>query len=296
MGDARESPIPLGEAGRDSGPGPERGPGALRVIGRVARLFGAAYLAVAVFAYVFQRRLLYFPSPGPVPLPEGPRYRGIEEFHVRAADGTRLVGWYWPGERPIDILIFHGNAGHRGHRLEWLEGLRSLGCGLAILDYRGYGGSEGSPTERGLYLDAEAALSWLEERGERKREIVYFGESLGTAVAVELARRRPPAALILQSGFSSAADVGQRAYPFLPVRALMKDRFDSASKIGEVSAPILCIHGARDSIAPIRFARKLYEAAREPKEWFEVAAADHNDIPWVAGEEYLARIAAFLRK
>ncbi len=279
------------EVGREGPPQARRS--FLGPLWRLARALGAGYVALAALAYVFQRRLQYLPSRGPVPLPSGPRWEGLEEFRVQTADGLWILGWYWPGG-DVDLLIFHGNAGHRGHRLEWLEELHSLGFGLCMIDYRGYGGSEGSPTERGLYLDAEAALSWLRGRGAKK--IVYMGESLGTAVAVELARRHPPSALILESGFSSARDVGQRAYPFLPVRALLKDGYDSIEKIGEVTAPILCIHGTRDSIAPMELARKLYESAPGPKEWYEVAGAGHNDLPWVGGRRYFETIRDFVRR
>jgi fermentation-respiration switch protein FrsA (DUF1100 family) len=258
-----------------------------------------AYVAVAALAYVFQRRLLYFPDSSAVPLPSGREYAGLEEFSVTAADGTRLEGWYWPASSSdptpdVDLLIFHGNGGHRGHRLEWMEMLRPLGCGICIVDYRGYGGSEGSPTEEGLYADAEAALAWLQARGPGK--LVYFGESLGTGVAVELARRHPPTAMILQSGFSSAVEVGQAAFPFLPVKLFLRDRYDNLSKLPEVQAPVLVIHGDRDRVVPLRFGRRLFEATLEPKEWLEIPGADHNDLPWVATRDYLARLKDFLAR
>ena len=170
--------------------------------------------------------------------------------------------------------------------------LRKTGAGVFIVDYRGYGGSEGSPTEDGLYLDAEASIQWLEERGAGP--LVYFGESLGVGVAVELAQRRPPAGLILQSGFTSAVDVARSIYWFLPVSLLMKDRYESSAKIAGARAPILCIHGAKDRIIPIRFGRRLFEAAAEPKEWFEVPEAGHNDLPYIGTLDYLERIERFL--
>lgn len=285
MSDPPSSPSP---AERKPAPGP------FRAVWRIVRTVGLAYLAVLVVVYFFQRRLQYFPSPGPVALPSGAMYEGLEEFTATASDGVRLRGWYWPGTRPIVLLIFNGNGGHRGHRLDWMADLRSLGVGVCAVDYRGYGGSQGVPTEEGLYRDAEAALDWLEGRGLEK--VVYLGESLGSAVAVELARRRPPAALIVQSGFSSAVDVGQKAYPFLPVRLLMKDRYESAAKIAQVRAPSLFIHGTKDSIVPIRFGRALHDAATGVKEWYEVPNADHNDLPWVGGRAYLERIRRFLQE
>lgn len=265
-------------------------PGALAW--RVLRSALAIYVLVTLLVYLFQRRLQYFPDGSPVSLSVGARRSGIEDVVLTSRDGVKLCAWYWPGTRPVDILILHGNGGHRGDRRDWLQELRSLGCGLFILDYRGYGGSGGSPSEEGFYLDAEAAREWLDSRA--KGQLVYLGESIGCGVAVELARRRPPAALILQAGFSSAVDVARRAYPYFPVSLLMKDRFESARKIPEVKCPVLCIHGDADTIVPMPLGRALFEAARDPKEWFEVPGAGHNDLPWVNLEAYKARIEAFI--
>lgn len=254
----------------------------------------AIYLILASVAYVFQRKLQYFPGGGEARIPPAAAYQGIEDVTVTASDGVRLKAWYWPGSRPVEVLIFHGNAGHRGHRLEWMEALHSLGLGVCVLDYRGYDGSEGSPSEEGFYRDAEAIQDWL--RSRTPHAVVYVGESLGSGVAVELARSRPPAALIIQSGFSSAVDVAQRAYPFLPVRLLMKDRFDNLAKIGAIKVPLLVIHGEADTIVPLDSARALLDAAAGPKEWFGIPGADHNDPPWAADAEYGSRIEGFLRK
>jgi len=278
---------------------PEAGAGkgkrsALALVWRVLRSALAIYVLVTLLVYLFQRKLQYFPDGSLVPVPAGARYRGIEEVVLTAQDGVRLCSWYWPGTRPVDILILHGNGGHRGDRLDWLYELRSLGCGFFIVDYRGYGGSGGSPSEEGFYRDAEAARAWLAARAKGK--VLYFGESIGSGVAVELARRHPPAALIIQSGFSSAVDVARRAYPYFPVNLLMKDRFESAKKMPEVKCPVLCIHGDKDTIVPMRLGRALFDAASEPKEWFEVPGADHNDLPWIDTEAYKARIDAFIRK
>jgi len=260
---------------------------------RLLRNVAVLYLVFAGLLYLFQRKLQYFPDPTSVPLPRGPRYHRIEAVSLATTDGLRLFAWHWPGSFTATLVIFHGNAGHRGHRLDWIEDLHSLGYGVFILDYRGYGGSEGSPTEEGLYRDGEAALGWLGRQGIR--DLVYFGESLGCGVAVELAKRQPPRALILQSGFSSAVDVARKAYPYLPVRLLMKDRFESKEKMAKILCPVLFIHGERDSIIPLKLGRALYEAANEPKTWFPIAGADHNDLPWVGGKTYLDGIQEFLR-
>jgi hypothetical protein len=266
-------------------------------LGLLWRIFKTAtviYLIVVLLVYFFQRKLQYFPEPGKVPLPRGEEFTSLESFEVTTSDNVRLQGWYWPGTRPVTLLVFHGNAGHRGYRLEWLKDLHGLGLGISIIDYRGYGGSEGSPTETGLYLDAEAALKWLEARGAGK--IVYLGESLGCAVAVEMALRHPPQAMVLQSGFLSAADIAKSVYPFLPVGLLMKDRYDHSGKAGEVACAVLVLHGSADSLIPCRQGRALFEALPEPKEWLAIQGGGHNDLPWVGGKEYLERIDAFVRR
>ena len=260
---------------------------------RLIRDLTVLYLALAGLVYLVQRKLQYFPDPASVPLPDNPKYRGIETVNLTTTDGLRLFAWYWPGRLTVTLVIFHGNAGHRGHRLDWIEDLHGLGYGIFSLDYRGYGGSEGSPTEEGFYRDGEAALRWLGQQGIR--DLVYFGESLGCGVAVEMAKRQPPRVLILQSGFSSALDVARKAYPYLPVRLLMKDRFDSKQKMAKILCPVLFIHGGRDSIIPLKLGRALYEAANEPKTWFPIPEADHNDLPWVGGKTYLDAIQGFLQ-
>lgn len=260
---------------------------------RFARLVALCYVALCLFLYLFQRRLQYFPVTSNPSVPPGAS--GLEEFTTTAEDGVEIKGWYWPGPKPLTLVIFHGNGGHRGHRLEWMRMLRErLQVSLCMPDYRGYGGSGGSPSEEGLYRDAEATLAWLGDRGASR--FIYMGESLGTGVAVELARRQPPCALILQSGFSSCAAVAQQAYPFAPVGLLMKDRYDSGAKIGEIDRPLLMIHGEVDRIIPMKHGRSLFEAAREPKEWLTVPGAGHNDLPWAAGPEYLERIEAFVKR
>ncbi len=280
------------EKNAGSGTGSKGRKSALRsAVWRVVRFVLIAYVAVILFVYFFQRRLQYFPDTANPSLPPGAS--DLEEFTTTTDDGVEIKGWYWPGTNPLTLVIFHGNGGHRGHRLEWMRMLRDrLGVGLCMPDYRGYGGSGGSPTEDGLYRDAEATLSWLRDRGASS--FIYLGESLGTGVAVELARRQPPRALILQSGFSSCVAVAQNAYPFAPVGLLMKDRYDSATKIGEISCPVLMIHGDADRTIPMRFGRALFDAAREPKEWLTIAGAHHNDRFWIQEPKYLGTIEALV--
>jgi fermentation-respiration switch protein FrsA (DUF1100 family) len=169
-----------------------------------------------------------------------------------------------------------------------------LGWGVFLVDYRGYGGSGGSPTEQGLYLDGEAAADYLRGRGLQK--LVYFGESLGCGVAVETAVRRPPAGLICQAGAASLVAVGKRAYPWLPVGLVMKDRYESAARVPEARCPVLCIHGTDDTTIPIEMGRALFEAAKEPKEWYAVDGGGHSDLADVGGAVYYERLHEFLEK
>jgi hypothetical protein len=266
------------------------------VVRRAVRSGACIYVLVCAASCALQRKLQYFPDAAPVPLPADLAQAGMAEVELEAADGTRLWGWDWPGTRAATLIIFHGNAGHRGDRREWVNGLHErLSVGIFILDYRGYGGSGGSPSEEGLYLDAEAAISWVAQRRPQDR-LVYLGESLGSGVAVELALRRPPAALIVQGGFSAAVDVAARVYRFLPVRLLMKDRFDSARKIGGLRCPLLQVHGDQDEVIPLDLGRALFDAAPEPKEWVPVPGAGHNDLVWAGGRRYFEALGGFLRR
>ncbi|MFN8007888.1 MAG: alpha/beta hydrolase [Terriglobia bacterium] len=254
----------------------------------------AAYFFLLVILYFYQRRLQYFPDSSEVPALAGHEFQDIQNIELKAPDGVRLLGWYWPGTLPVTLVMFHGNGGHRGHRIDWLTGFHRLGYGLFILDYRGYGGSDGSPTEQGLYADAETAIRWLQKNSQDR--LTYFGESLGCAVAIEMACRFPPATLILQAGFASADEIARQAYPYLPVGWLLKDRYDSRGKMRQLHCPVLMIHGNQDSIISMQFGRRLFDLAQEPKEWLLISGGDHNDLPWVGGQVYWNSIDAFQRR
>jgi uncharacterized protein len=252
-----------------------------------------AYLGFVLLIYLVQRRLQYFPDASPVARPLGEDLKTLEEVSLQTADGVRLSAWYWPGAQPDNILMFHGNGGHRGDRLDWARGFHDLGYGVFLLDYRGYGGSHGSPTEAGFSHDARAALAWLRQKAGR---VIYLGESLGSGPAVELALHQTPAALILHAPFTSAVDVGKAAYPFLPVRLLLKDRYENDRKIAKVASPVLIIHGERDSVIPFRLGRKLFDLAVSPKVWLAIPNADHNDLAFAGGKLYWDTIESFLEK
>lgn len=240
-----------------------------------------------------QRRLIYFPSPGPVPsaamvLPNG------RDVVLDTEDGIRLQAWHFPvdGEAPA-VLVCSGNGGDRSMRAALAVALNRMGLSVLLFDYRGYGGNPGRPTEDGLAADARAAQAWLAAQAGVK-EIVYFGESLGAAVAVGLAVQRPPAAMVLRSPFTSLADVAATHYPWLPARRLLLDRYPSIERIASVSVPLLVIAGDRDDIVPESLSRRLYDAAREPKRYLVVTGAGHNDPELLDGPRMLDEIGTFL--
>ena len=258
---------------------------------RIALLLLGGWLALCGVMYLFQRRLQYFPDADPVP---SPRRSGLEEITLTTSDDLKIKAWYWPGKRDATLLVLHGNAGHRGHRLDWVSGFHSRGWGIFLLDYRGYGGSEGSPTEEGLALDADAAADFLKARGVK--QVVYYGRSLGAGVALSLAARRLPVALIIESGAVSFVEVAQQAYPFLPVGWLMKDRFDNRPLLDKITCPGLFIHGSDDRIVPTPLGKRLYEAYGAEKELYIIEGAGHNDTSMIGGKEYYDRIDAWLVK
>lgn len=262
--------------------------GGLRGTVRILALLAGAYLVVVALVWLFQRKIQYFPAPEAPPLPDG-----AEDVRLEAADGTALRAWHWPGA--FTVLVLHGNAGHRGHRLHIAQGLVAKGYGAFLLDYRGYGGSLGSPTEEGLLQDAEAAVRWLRARGTGK--LAYYGESLGCGVAAALAAREPPAAIVFQSGADSLVEVGRKVYPWLPIGLLMRDRYDAAAAISAVRCPVLSVHGDSDDLIPWERGRALFDAAPGPKEWWLVEGAGHNDVIDVAGSvAFFERIDAFLSR
>lgn len=242
-----------------------------------------------------QRRMIFFPTSA---LEYTPADLGIpyEDVRIRTADGVTIHGWIVQCVGcEVTLLFFHGNGGNIGDRVENVRRLHELGLRVFILDYRGYGLSEGSPSEQGLYEDAQAAYTYLVSRDDINPDrIAMFGRSLGGAVAVDLASRVPCWRLILESTFTSAADMAGQLLPFLPLGRLITERFDSLSKIGNVRAPLLQFHGTQDEVVPYRLGQKLHESARQPKEFVPIPGATHNDTYLVGGRAYFEKIRSFL--
>lgn len=243
-----------------------------------------------------ERVFIFFPSRGlhATPAQWGLRY---EDADLRASDGVRLHGWFVPAPGGGPTLLWaHGNAGTIADRLPIIQLLHErLQIPLLIFDYRGYGRSEGRPSEEGTYRDADAALAYLRGRPDVDgRRILYYGESLGAAVVLDLATRERPAGLILEAPFTSIRDMARTHYPFLPVWNLLRTKYDSLGKIDRVQVPLLHLHGDRDRIVPIAQGRRLFEAANSPKEFVMIAGADHNDAWTVGRETILQAWARFL--
>jgi fermentation-respiration switch protein FrsA (DUF1100 family) len=233
------------------------------------------YVGLVALMYFAQRALMYFPdrtrtTPAAAGFPEA------EEVVLDTADGERVIIWHVAahGDRPV-VLYFQGNGGALQHRVDRFRSLTADGQGLIALSYRGYGGSTGSPSETGILADAAAAYAFATSRYAAD-QIIVWGESLGTGVAIALTSERPVGRIILESPFSAAVDVAAAAYPFVPVRWLMKDQFRSDLRIAKVTAPILIMHGERDDVVPIAFGERLYNLAKSPKRFVRLAGGHSN--------------------
>ena len=254
-------------------------------------------LAIALVAWGcrdgVERALIYFPirELAGTPASLGLAY---QDAWFEAEDGVRLHGWLIPGARPTTLLWCHGNAGNISHRLDNIQEIHHrLGIGVFIFDYRGYGRSDGSPTEAGLYRDTRAARETLVRNlGVPAQQIVYFGRSLGAAVALELALAHPPPGLILESPFLSVPVMANRTIPGSGF--LFKTRFDSLAMIDRSRTPLLILHGDADEVVPYEHGRRLWEAASEPKAFYTIAGARHNDTYLAGGNEYWEAWRKFL--
>ena len=241
--------------------------------------------------------LIFYPSR----YPEGnwhPPGLPFEDAWFQAADGTQLHGWYVPGKDPHGVVLFcHGNAGNITHREEILHRLRDVaGVTVFIFDYRGYGRSQGKPSGKGVLEDARAARAWLARReAVAEDRLILMGESLGGVVAVDLAAEKGARGLILESTFTSLADVGAYHFPWFPVRLLVRTRLDALAKIKNYHGPLIQSHGDADTIVPYKLGRRLFDAANEPKQWITFPGGDHNDLRSRSYYEKLGQFVAGLK-
>jgi fermentation-respiration switch protein FrsA (DUF1100 family) len=272
----------------------------LRILAHVA----IVWLALFLMFQWFEGKLTYHP---PRRLVETPSDRGVafEDVFMETEDGLSVHGWWIPApaidaddseERaaPPTVLEFHGNAENISYGMDQHVAFHGLGWNQLIVDYRGYGRSEGRPSEEGLYRDGDAAYAHVRARGVPPERIVLYGRSLGGAVAVHVAHRHPAAALVTEGLFTDTHRVGRDILPFIPVRLFIKKRFDSLSRVSGLRIPKLFMHAAYDEVIPVRHAERLFEAAAPPKELFWIPGAGHNDAFYVATEEYLAAVKRFV--
>lgn len=253
----------------------------------------AVVLLLFFFIRLLEQKSLYFPFRD-IEVTPGDMGLAYEEIFLETRDSVRISGWYVPS--PVaraTVLFCHGNGGNISHRLEKIKILHDMNVNILIFDYRGYGTSEGRPSEKGLYRDGEAAYAWLvNEKNVPPREIIGYGESLGAAVVIDLAAKHELGGLIIEGGFTSVRDMARHYLPFIPV-FVYRSSFDSQAKIGSITSPKLHLHSPQDEIVPFKLGKKLYELAPEPKEFVELRGG-HNDAFLVSRDVFAAGIDAFI--
>ncbi len=254
----------------------------------------AAYLGWAIVLFLMQPRLLYRPVKDIAYTPAQLDIE-FEEVFIETVDGVRLHGWYVPaGESEFTVLFCHGNGGNISHRLDSLSFFQQIGLSCLVFDYRGYGKSGGKPSEKGTYLDAQAAYEWLREtRKTPPDRIIIFGRSLGGSIAAHLADHAACCALVLESAFTSYTDMGRRFYPYMPVRWFARFRYSTARHVANVTCPVMVIHSRTDEIVPYEFGIDVFNAANEPRRFVEISGG-HNDGFLVSGEIYRAAWAELI--
>ena len=266
--------------------------------GRRAVLLAIGLLGVLFVVGCAANRMVFQPSTVMEGSP-GDLERPYEDVFFKASDGTRLNGWFYPANTNVTglvVLVCHGNAGNLSHRLSLIDILRKAGASVFAFDYRGFGRSEGKPSEKGVYLDADAAFEWLRSRGFCQTNIIALGESLGGGVVCELSTRKQLAGLILQSTFTSVPDVAAEMISWLPVRLLLTTRFNNHDKLKRINIPVLVLHGRKDTIIPFRHAEKNFAVIPTRSKYFAELDGDHNDASTVSAKKYEWAVTEFLTK
>ena len=264
---------------------------------QTAGLILLVLLIYGLFLVGCEHKIVYHPHKYPAGFWE-PEALGIsvEDIYFQSEDGVKLHGWFVPAEKPVATLLwFHGNAGNLSHRLDNIKKLLPLGLNVFIFDYRGYGRSEGEPGEPGIYLDSRAAYSTLVATKKIDPKTLFlFGRSLGGVCAAEVAVDHPAAGLILESTFTSAKDMAKNLFPFLPIGSVIRSELNTIEKVPGIKIPKLFLHGTRDEIVPYMLGKKLYAAAADPKEFYDIEGAGHNDTYIVGGQPYFQRLGQFV--
>tara|TARA_B100000963_G_scaffold359205_1_gene385824 strand:+ start:940 stop:1740 length:801 start_codon:yes stop_codon:yes gene_type:complete len=234
-----------------------------------------AYLVVLIFIYFYQRNLLYHPSENNYQNDEA--QFDFEEVNVEVEGEIKLKSWLINKDftKLKTLLMFHGNAGDLSNRIYKLNELNKLNINILLISWRGFSGNKGSPTEQNLYKDAEAAIKWLNKKKVDNNKIILYGESLGTGVAVEMAKKNNFNSIILESPFTSIENSAKIYYPYLPVKLLLKDKYDSISKIKMINSPVLIMHGEKDDVVPFSMGKELFEKANNPKHSYFTSSDDH---------------------
>jgi len=254
--------------------------------------FVLIYFFILISTYIFQRNLLYHPSEN--------NYFGdqllvsVKKIKITTKDNIELLSWYH-NKNTNDyktILFLHGNAGSLENRIHKINHFKDMNVNFLLLSWRGFSGNKGKPTESGLYEDARSAVRWLKSNGITEKNIIIYGESLGTGVATEIAQNKNFAGIILESPFTSMIDAGKDKYPYLPVRLLLKDKYESNKKIQNIKSPILIMHGMVDNIVPFDMGKKMYELANEPKYSY---FSEYDDHMMEYNEKLLESLKVFIK-
>ena len=254
-------------------------------------IFALIYFFILIYTYIFQRNLLYHPSEN--------NYSGdqilvnVEKIKIETKDNIKLVSWFH--EKNLSkyktILFLHGNAGSLENRIHKINHFKDMDVNFLIIAWRGFSGNEGKPTEKGLYEDARSAIRWLKSKGVSENNIIIYGESLGTGVTTEIAQNKNFGGIILESPFTSMIDAGKDKYPYLPVKLLLKDKYESNKKIQNIKSPILIMHGKVDKIVPFHMGKKMYELANNPKYYY---FSEYDDHMMEYNEKLLMALKAFI--
>lgn len=265
----------------------------LRMFASIITILLSVYILLCIGLYFFQEKLIYFPDNQLVNTPS----LDFNDVYLTSSEGKKIHGWYIDHENPrAYVLFFHGNAGNISHRPETIKIFNELGLATLIIDYQGYGLSEGQPTEKGSYDDALAAWKYLiDEKNIKAEYIIVFGRSLGGGVASWLANEKQPGLTILESTFSSITDIGKETYPFLPVKWLTRIQYNSKEHIKTINSPVLIIHSQHDEIIPFEHGQLLFNLAKEPKEFHEIQGG-HNGGFLINRESYKNALANFIDK